>query len=289
MESRRLIVNADGFGFTAGNNRAILETLAAGVVRSISVTANFPAVEEVARVVRDHPRVSIGVHFNLAVGRPVLGPADVPSLVDRDGRLLDRALARALLTGRIRRDDIRRELRAQIEVLRSLGATLTHWDGHRNQHLLPRFFEVAMGVAREAGIERVRTNRHHLFTGGASVLPAIRHYLRRPDRLARHVLTAAWMTRARRAGFRMADRMVTPVRAGPGTWKTDRAMWESLFRLLPPGTSEIYCHPGYPDETLRAHARYVEEREAEARVLSDPTLAEEAARHGVELISFHEV
>ncbi len=289
MTTRRLIVNADGFGFTAGNNRAILDTLAAGVVRSISVNANFPAVEEVARVARDYPRVSVGVHFNLAVGRPVTDPARVRSLVDRDGKFLDAAFPRSLLLGRIRRDEMRRELRAQVEVLRSLGATLTHWDGHRNQHLLPRYFEVAMEVAREAGIERMRTNHHHLFTGSASVIPAIRHYLRRPDRLARHVLTALWMVRARAAGFRMADRMVTPVRAGPGTWKTDRAMWEALFRLLPPGTSEIYCHPGYPDETLRAHARYVEEREAEARVLSDPTLAEEAARHGVELISFHEV
>ncbi len=289
MPVRRLVVNADGFGFTAGNNRAIFETLAAGVVRSISVNANFPAVKEVARVVQDFPRVSIGVHFNLAVGRPVLDPDLVPSLVDSSGHFLDRAFPRALLTGRVRRDEMRRELRAQVEVLRGLGAFLTHWDGHRNQHLLPRYFEVAMEVAREAGIERMRTNRHYLFTGSASPLLTIRHYLRRPDRLARHVLTAAWMQRARFAGFRMADRMITPVRLGPGTWKTDRAMWEALFRLLPPGTSEIYCHPGYPDETLRAHARYVEEREAEARVLSDPGLADEAARHGVELISFHEI
>lgn len=289
MTARRLIVNADGFGFTPGNNRAIFETLAAGVVRSISVNANFPAVEEVARVVRDHPRVSIGVHFNLAVGRPVLDPAEVPSLVDREGRFLDTAFPRALLLGRVRRDEMRRELRAQVEVLRSLGVTPTHWDGHRNQHLLPRYYEVAMEVAWDAGIERMRTNRHCLFTGSASIVPAIGHYVRHPDRLARHVLTALWMARARAAGFRMADRMITPVRAGSGTWKTDRAMWEALFRLLPPGTSEIYCHPGYPDETLRAHARYVEEREAEARVLSDPTLAEGAARQGVELISFHEV
>lgn len=289
MIARRLIVNADGFGFTAGINRAIFETLAAGVVRSISVNANFPAVSEVARVIRDFPRVSIGIHFNLAVGRPVSSPSEVPSLVDRDGRFLDAAFARALLTGRVRREDMRRELLAQVEVLRGLGVSLTHWDGHRNQHLLPRYFELAMDVAREAGISRMRVNRHFLFTGRESPIPAMVHYLRHPDRFVRHLLTALWMLRARRAGFRMADRMITPVRAGPGTWKTDRAFWEALFRRLPPGISEIYCHPGYPDETLRAHARYVEEREAEARVLSDPALAHLALRHGVELISFHEV
>ncbi len=287
--ARRLIVNADGFGFTYGNNRAIFDALKAGVVRSISVNANFPAVEEVARVIREFPRVSVGIHFNLAVGRPVSDPAGVSSLVGPDGRFRDREFVRALLTGRIRLTEIRRELEAQIGVLRGLGVCPSHWDGHNNEHLLPGYFEMAIAVARGAGIPRMRTNRHHLFAGGASPGGAILHYLRHPDRLARHLVAAAWMRRARRAGFRMADRMITPIATVPGTRKTDRAMWEALFRFLPPGTSEIYCHPGYPDETLRTHARYIEERQAEARVLSDPTLGEVAAREGVELISFHEV
>ncbi len=285
----RLIVNADGYGLSLGVNCGIEEVCAAGFVRSVSASANGGAIADLSGFVRRLPDVGIGVHFNRAVGRPVLDPDSVPSLVDSEGRFLDRAFPRALLTGRVRRDEMRRELRAQIEVLRGLGASLTHWDGHRNQHLLPGYFETAREVAHEAGIERMRMNRHHLFTGSESPLPAFHHYLRRPDRLARHVLTAVWTRRARVAGFRMADRMVTPVRAGPGTWKTDRAMWEALFRLLPPGTSEIYCHPGYPDETLRAHARYIEGREAEARVLSDPGLADEAGHHGVELISFYEI
>lgn len=289
MSRRRLIVNADGFGFTAGNNRAIFDTLKAGVVRSISVNANFPAVVEVARVLADFPRVSIGIHFNLAVGRPVLPPGEVLSLVGPDGQFLNGKFVRALLMGRIRREEMRRELRAQVQVLRDLGVRITHWDGHRNQHLLPRYFEVAMEVARESGIERMRTNRHYLFAGVTSPISPLVHYARHPDRLLRHLVTAVWMARARRAGFRMADRLITPLRSGPGTWKTDRAFWEALFRYLPDGTSEIYCHPGYPDETLRAHARYVAEREAEARTLSDPGLAEEAAQNGVDLISFYEV
>ncbi len=287
--TRRLIVNADGFGFTDGNNRAIFDSLKAGVVRSISVNANFPAVEEVARVTREFPRVSVGVHFNLAVGRPVSDPASVPSLLGPDGRFRDRGFVRALLTGRVRLAEVRRELEAQVEVLKRLGVRPTHWDGHNNEHLLPGYFEVAMAVARGAGIPRMRTNRHLLFGGGASPGAAILHYLHHPDRLARHLVAAVWMRRARRAGFRMADRMITPIATVPGTRKTDRAMWEALFRFLPSGTSEIYCHPGYPDDTLRAYARYIEEREAEARVLSDPTLAEVAVREGVELISFHEV
>jgi predicted glycoside hydrolase/deacetylase ChbG (UPF0249 family) len=97
------------------------------------------------------------------------------------------------------------------------------------------------------------------------------------------------MWRGRRAGFRMCDRMITPVRSGPGTWKTEPDMWLALFEALPPGLSEIYCHPGHVDATLEREARYVHEREAEAAVLSDPSLAAAAAAAGVELVSYWEV
>ena len=50
--TKKLIVNADGFGFTFGNNKGILETLEVGIVRSISTNVNFPAVEEIHKVVR---------------------------------------------------------------------------------------------------------------------------------------------------------------------------------------------------------------------------------------------
>lgn len=288
MAKRRLIINADGFGFTFGNNSAIFDTIRAGTVKSISVNTTFPAIADVDRVVAEHPGVSIGIHFNLAVGRPASDPALVSSLVGPDGNFLDARWKKALLTGLIKPDHIRRELTAQLNILLQRGIVPTHWDGHRNQHLFPIYFDIAMDVARHAGIERMRTNHHHLFLGDNSDLSAV-YYARHPDRWLRHRATSLWMIRGRLAGFRMADRMITPIVAGPDTRKTDRRMWEALFRRLPAGTYEIYCHPGYVDDDLRRHAKYVDEREAEALVLSDPSLAVAARSAGVELISFFEV
>ena len=45
--SKKLIINADGFGFTTGVNRGIIKTVEEGVVRSTSALANMPAIEEV--------------------------------------------------------------------------------------------------------------------------------------------------------------------------------------------------------------------------------------------------
>ena len=74
---RRLIVNADGFGFTEGVNRGIVEAVEGGLVHSTSCVVNFPR-DRVAPAFAAHwPHVSPGVHFNLSVGRPVCDPGQV--------------------------------------------------------------------------------------------------------------------------------------------------------------------------------------------------------------------
>ena len=47
---RRLIVNADDFGFTSGVNRAIVEAHSRGVVTSSTLMANGPAFAEAAHL-----------------------------------------------------------------------------------------------------------------------------------------------------------------------------------------------------------------------------------------------
>ena len=36
----------------------------------------------------------------------------------------------------------------------------------------------------------------------------------------------------------------------------------------------IYCHPGYADDELRKYVKYVEEREVEIKIMTDPFLKE---------------
>ncbi len=71
-----------------------------------------------------------------------------------------------------------------------------------------------------------------------------------------------------------------------GTPLPDAITVESLLKvlaLLPPGTTELACHPGDHDvlDTM-----YREERGQEVRVLCDPRLPRELEQLGIELISF---
>ena len=287
--ARRLIVNADGFGFTRGNNRGIFECLPAGVVTSVSVNVNFPAFEETARLLAEFPRVSVGVHLDLTVGPCVSDPSDVPDLVDERGEFLGAEFRKRAMGGRIPHGQMVAELDAQIVRFRSAGRLPSHWDSHQNQHLYPPFFRAAVEVARRHGICRMRTHDHYLFAAStARALRAGLHLLAHPRRAARYWYSSRLMRRARREGMQMADRLISPGILDAHR-KFHREFWVELFRRLPEGVSEIYCHPGYPDETLAANARYVGERLWELDVLRDPALAECARSEGVELISFHQL
>ena len=111
---RYLIINADGYGFTEGISRAIEECVEFGTVRSLSANVNFPRSDGLRNLVAGHPHLSVGCHLNPIVGRPLLPPSRVSSLVDGDGFFLYRQFASRVQSGEIRLTELRAELMAQI-------------------------------------------------------------------------------------------------------------------------------------------------------------------------------
>jgi chitin disaccharide deacetylase len=61
--ARKLIVNADDFGASQGVNRGILECHVDGVVTSASLMVEGSAAREAAEAARNHPGLSVGLHF----------------------------------------------------------------------------------------------------------------------------------------------------------------------------------------------------------------------------------
>jgi len=286
---RRLIVNADGFGFGAGATQGILDTLAAGgPLTSVSVNANFPEAARTSELVSRFPAVSVGVHLNPIVGRPLLDSSIIPSLVEEDGMLPGAAFRRFWRSGRIRPDELEAELDAQIAYVKSLaGARLTHLDSHQNSHLL--YFGLFLRLARKWSIPCIRTNASLICLESSEPKRSRRMvYWRRPVVWAAHVYRRRQMRRAAAAGLHMADRLVTIGYAGLGN-KSKRENWLAVLQNLPEGTFEIYCHPAHPDEVLKKWASYVQPRADELKVLSDPGLRSAAKTAGVELISFSDL
>jgi predicted glycoside hydrolase/deacetylase ChbG (UPF0249 family) len=287
---RRLIVNADGFGFGPGATQGILDALAGGgPITSVSVNANFPEAERVKELVARHPALSVGVHLNPIVGSPCAPPKSVPTLVGENGEFHGKRFYELWRRGQVSLGDLEHEFDAQIRSVQSfLGDRPTHLDAQEHSHLL--YFDLFLRMAAKWNIPCLRTNASLI--GLESPRPRsarLRAYLRRPHVYWGHAYRRFQMSRARRRGFRMAERLVTVGYAGTGN-KTVLANWVHVLRNLPAGTFEIYCHPGYPDAVIRRWSTtYAEPRLAELGILRTPELRDVATQENVELISFREL
>ncbi len=234
------------------------------------------------------PGISIGVHVNPIAGSPTLPSGRVLSLLGPDGLFRGAGFASAWRRGLIRPVELEAELDEQIRrVQRVAGARLTHLDSHQNSHL--SYLDLFLRLARRWKIPCMRTNASRICL--EAVHPSwarARAYLGHPHVLAAHAYRRFQMRRSAKAGLRMADRLVTVGYAGSGN-KSRLENWERILRNLPEGTSEIYCHPAYPDAVLRRWASYVEPRLQELEILRRPHLREVARLSGVRLISFFEL
>jgi predicted glycoside hydrolase/deacetylase ChbG (UPF0249 family) len=246
---RRLIVNADDFGLTAGVSRGILRAHRDGLVTSTTVLASLPPMPELDAEAVASPALGLGLHLNLTWGRPVSPAHTVPSLVDAEGRF-GRDLA--ALGERARPDEVRREAEAQLEAFaRRFGRAPTHLDSHHHAHRVPRVMDAVVDVVLAARLPL------------RSQDPGFREGLRRRD-----VPTTDHF---------IGDAQVEPY------WTTERLL--DQLATLPIGLTELMCHPGVFDEDL-AYSRYGRQRDVELRAMCDPEARATIQRLDIRLCHF---
>ena len=271
-----LVVNADDYGLTEGVSRAILDAVGAGVVTSTSIIALGGGFASSARWLADTPSVGVGAHL-AAVGEdpPLLSASEIPTLVDRRGKLwlswrqfLPRAAAR-----RIDPDDLRREFTAQMEAITGTGLVVDHLDTHQNLHLWPSVRDVVMDVGDAAGVRVVRVTRS---TARGPVGVVVR---RLASDLERRANAAGWQYPTASTGLDEAGGLDTASMV---------AAIGSLKAQLPGGvgSAELATHPGRLTDAERAHYRWEYAWEQELEALCSPQVRAAVDLHGFILGTF---
>ena len=288
---RHLIINADGYGFTEGTTKAIEECVEFGTVRSISVNVNFGHAERLTALVRRHPTISVGCHINPIVGRPLLDPRAIPSLVDANGRFLYRAFPRRFLEGRVRLRELRAEMEVQIQRVRELaGEAFSHLDFHQSMNRLPRLHSLFLEIAASSGVGRIRTHRNlvgmeHPFPRAQRLL-----YLFGSPRRFPSLLWNAWLRRrATVRSLAMPDQKVEITHLGARPDTITLRNYVAMLGNLPPGVSEFVVHPGYVDDELRRWSSYLQQRESERGVLLDPAFRSALQASDVSLAGYRDI
>jgi hopanoid biosynthesis associated protein HpnK len=289
---RRLIVNADDFGLTAGVNRAIAEAHTHGIVTSATLMATGPAFEDAVRLAKQVPRLSVGCHTLLIDGEPVLDGARLPTIASnhsgkarfRDGL---KSFAARALTGRLNPDEIEAETTAQIRKIQSAGITVSHLDSHKHTHLFPAVLRPLLRAAIACGVRAVRNPfgpRKPLTSADLLARPNL--WTRYAEFRILRSLAGKFHDAAKRQGMAAPDGTLGMVVTGT----LDEKLFRAIAAIIPEGTWEFVCHPGYNDSDLgRANTRLRESRETELRLLTMPAAKKLLGDQGIALISFREL
>lgn len=280
---RRLIINADDFGLTAGVDRGILEAYENGVVSSTTVMASGQRFHDAVALGERAPRLSVGCHLVFVDGQSILHPSQIPTLMSgSDGRFREKLVSFACLAaaGKLKAGEIEAEATAQIQKLQNAGIAVSHLDSHKHTHMFPAVLRGMLRAAQNCGIRAIRNPFEPL------VFASLRHWKRQFQ---------LRMLRRFRSSFRAAlanAQVVTPdgcigvAATGGATLNT----FERLLEGLPEGTWELVSHPGYNDADLdKVKTRLRDSREKELAILTSPSLKDLLRREGIELISYREL
>jgi predicted glycoside hydrolase/deacetylase ChbG (UPF0249 family) len=258
-DAKLLIVNCDDLGSSRAANVAVYDALRNGVATSASLMVPCPWARDAAAQYRGE---DVGVHLTLNSEWEAYrwGPiTQAPSLLDGDGgfpRTIEDTWEHADL------DEVRRELRAQVERAILWGFDVSHLDSHMGTlQWRADFYDAYVDLAVEFGLPlRMGPAGGERYTG----FPY------------RELATAE--------GIVFPDHLV--VYAGVGA---RRHVERTLFDLRP-GVTEVYVHPVVDTDEIRAsYPDWSGRVEDHAYLCEDPSLPDLIDRAGAVLIGYREL
>lgn len=173
MSNKKFILNADDFGMSKAFNKAVLDGYNNGFLTSASICANGDTFDSaVNEIIPECPNLGIGVHLNIIEKQSLQDFTNTSLLTDLDGNFKNGYLKLiALSDDPLFLEQTEKEFRLQIEKV--LNCTkVDHIDSHVHTHAIPKIFELTCKLAKEYGIEQVRTQAEKFY-----VIPDIKKHL----------------------------------------------------------------------------------------------------------------
>ncbi|MCB1031037.1 MAG: polysaccharide deacetylase family protein [Acidimicrobiales bacterium] len=258
-DAKVLIISADGLGLSHATNVGVYEALRDGLVSSASLMVPAPWAREASS---RHRGEDVGVHLTLNAehDRYRWGPiTHAPSLLDGDGgfpRTVHDMWEHADL------DELRRELRAQVERAILWGFDVTHLNSHLGALThRPEFFDAYLDLAIEFNLP-----------------------IRLPDSTAERSIGFPFRALASEESILVPDRFAYVPTVGSRLAITD------ALDELEPGVTELHCRPSIDTPEQRAFDDHWAQRVDDHHLMCfDTTLRRQLERSGAVVVGFREL
>ena len=270
---KRLIVNADDYGHTPGVSQGIREAHLHGIVTSTTAMMNMTSVRnDLELAIRECPRLGIGVHLVLTTGKPLLILSEVSTLVNSKGEFINEDELASKIT-LIDYKQVRKEWKKQIEKFITItGRKPDHLDSHHHAaYFSSELCQISLDLAQEFNCA-IRFPTKEV---GADILGDFpKDYARSCGEKNQELINQY--------------SVVHPdsfLRSFYGENSNLETLMEVLANLSE-GSTEMMCHPGYPDKALLSSSTYTTQRQQELEILTNKDVLSYIKDRQVTLISF---
>ena len=280
---KKLIITADDYGMSRAVNDAIDAGIEAGLITTTNVMTNMPFYKEALKL-KDKNNLSVGIHWVLACGKPVLPAHEIPTLVAPDGEFFSyREFRRRLSKKLISFADIKKELIAQYNLYYELMGQPDYWNTHQNTHVDFGIYRLFVDTALELGINKMRS--HERIYVNASDSSQKRSFVWRLIEPVKSRILGAWQHNAHKKGIASPDGIVTCLN------KSDSNNLLYLFSHIKWKNKELaeyVIHPATENDSPY-FGKVVEQRMREYKMFSSENTAKIFAENNIELVSFQAV
>jgi CubicO group peptidase (beta-lactamase class C family)/predicted glycoside hydrolase/deacetylase ChbG (UPF0249 family) len=155
----RLIVRGDDMGFSHSADVALMKSFNDGIETSIEVIVPSPWFPETVKMLQQNQRVDVGLHFAITSEwdnikwRPLM---DATSLKNKDGYYYQMLFknkfypGQSVLENAWKLEDVEKEMRAQIEMIKKYIPRVSHITGHMGSTaFMPEVKALASKIAKE--------------------------------------------------------------------------------------------------------------------------------------------
>jgi len=271
---RYLIVHSDDAGMSHAVNVATQTGLESGIVTSASMMVPCPWFKEFAVYAKGHPQFDYGVHLTLNSEwdnyrwGPVAAKDRVPSLIDAEGFLWDNV---EQVVTHAKADEVKIELKAQIDKALAFGVPLSHLDTHMGAVVSrPDLVEVYVGLSLEYNLPILffkqldaETARDH---------PAL------ADRLKDCV------AKLTERNLPILDGMLQFY--GGNVPEQRKQLYFDEIAKIKPGVTQLIIHCGQDGEELRAITDSAPRRDQDRAIFTDPLTRKFIEDQGIKLLSW---
>jgi len=238
------------------------------------------AFKNAVRLAIQNPQLAVGLHLVVVMGRSVLPPNEIPTIVNERGEFPDDPLTVGLkyYFSRRAREELGKELAAQFEMFQSTGLPFSHIDGHLHMHTHPVIFRAALKLGEQYGVKRMRVPEEELVL-------ALR--FRRDDVFMKtiHWFVFSWLAHIMKKDLRA--KKFSFVERVYGTLQTGKMTSEYFLYLLhqlKAESNEIHCHPALYEKASLSLSE--QNQLAEYQALTDPNVIEYLNSSSIQLINY---